>query len=236
MVGAKNSSEAQGPGPELMQNRGQVESGRLPCVVTGNLPARQSLAQRRQGAAQGWHGRRCTLQAAKPAAKRGGIGHAMGIFHCGRSRFPAAAFHQTPVQGLHASRQTVVRVRGGEGRKQSEGFPAVVAQTAAYPNPVMLFIVSLLAAPTVAADRVVFTNRASSYDDFGASRGPIGYQVVFPGGKWDNENRMTIGDSAMVVTRQDLLTEAESLASLRKSHLEKNNALDWSLGVRTSRD
>lgn len=97
------------------------------------------------------------------------------------------------MQRLQASRQTIVRVREREGRKKGEGFSAVVTQTAAYPNQVMLFIVSLLTPPAVADDRVVFTNRASSYDDFGASRRPIGYQVVFPGGKWDNENRKPWG-------------------------------------------
>jgi hypothetical protein len=132
------------------------------------------------------------MQAAKPAAQRGGIGHTMGIFDCRRRRFPGAAFHQTPVQRLHASRQTVVRVREGEGRKQGEGFPAVVTQTAAYLNPVMLFIVSLLTAPAMADDRVVFTERASSYEKPVASCGP-GYQVVFPSGKWDNENRRQWG-------------------------------------------
>src|SRR5208337_2203105 len=158
--GSENSSEAQRP--ELLQERDEGEPGRLPGAVTGNFRARQALAQRRQGAAQGRHGGRCIIQVVKPAAEGGGIGHAVGILEGGRSRFPAAAFHKTPVQGLPASLQTVVRVREGEGRQQGEGLAAFVTDAAAYPDKVVVFIVSLLAAPAVTDDRVVLANRASS--------------------------------------------------------------------------
>jgi len=123
------------------------------------------------------------MQQAKPAAECGRIGHAIRIFDGGRSRFPAAAFHKTPMHGLHASRHTVVRVRKGEGRQHGEGFPALITETAADLNPVMLFIVRLLTATTMTNDRILFTDRASSDDDSVASRGPIVYGVAFPVGK-----------------------------------------------------
>jgi hypothetical protein len=96
----------------------------------------------------------------------------------------------------------------------------------------MAFIVSLLAAPAVTDDRVVFANRASSNEDSGTSHGPIGHRVVFPDGKWDNENRRPRG-LCSGVTRQDL-TEAESLTSSRKISPGKNSASQSGSGVRNS--
>jgi hypothetical protein len=55
---------------------------------------------------------------------------------------------------------------------------ATGAATAAYPNPVVMRIVRLLAAATVADDRIAFTSGTSSQNDFPAARGPIRFELV----------------------------------------------------------
>jgi hypothetical protein len=85
---------------------------------------------------------------------------------------------KTPPQSLTARQQTVVRVRKRKQRKKGEGLSATRAATAAYPNPVVMRIVRLLAAATVADDRIAFTSGTSSQNDFSAARGPIRFELV----------------------------------------------------------
>ena len=87
------------------------------------------------------------------------------------------------MHGLHASQQTVMRVRKGEGRQHREGFPALITETAADLDPVMLFIVRLLTATAMTDDRVLFTDRAFARDGSEAGCRPIAYRVAFPTGK-----------------------------------------------------
>jgi hypothetical protein len=83
-----------------------------------------------------------------------------------------------------------VRVRERKHREEGEGLPAIEAATAPDPNPVVILIVDLLAAASVADDRIAFTNRASPQDDLVvAVSGPVGFQLVRQGGKWDKKNR-----------------------------------------------
>jgi hypothetical protein len=76
-----------------------------------------------------------------------------------------------------------------EHRQEGKGLSTSVTETASDPNPIVLFIVSLLAAATMPDDRLALANRASTQDDLGASCRPIGSEVVPVGGKWDNKNR-----------------------------------------------
>jgi len=55
-----------------------------------------------------------------------------------------------------------MRIRKRERRKESEGLPAIDAAAAMNPDPVVVLIVSLLAATTVTDDRIPFTNRTSA--------------------------------------------------------------------------
>ena len=97
-------------------------------------------------------------------------------------------------QGLTASQQAVVRVRERKHREEGEGLPAIGAATAPDPNPVVILIVGLLAAASVADDRIAFTNRASPpQDDLVAVPGPVSFQLVRRGGKWDKKNRGSWG-------------------------------------------
>jgi hypothetical protein len=53
-----------------------------------------------------------------------------------------------------------VRVRERKQREEGEGLAATGAATATDANPVVMLIVRLLAAASVADDRIAFTNRA----------------------------------------------------------------------------
>ena len=75
-----------------------------------------------------------------------------------------------------------MRVRKREYRKESESRPAIGAAPAMDPNPVVMFVVGLLAATAMTDDRIVFTNRASAYDGLVAGICPVGRKLVRPGG------------------------------------------------------
>jgi hypothetical protein len=117
----------------------------------------------------------------------------MGVFERGRSLFPGALLHKAPPQGLATSQQAVVGVRERKQRQEGEGLPAIGAATAPDPNPVVIPIVGLLATAPVADDRIAFTNGASPEDDLVAVSGPIGFELVRRGGKWDKKNRRSWG-------------------------------------------
>lgn len=163
------------------------------------------------------------VQAAGPAAEGGGIGQPIGIFERGRRLLPRAVFQQALPERLTASQQAVMRVRERKQRKEGEGLPATVAEAAPDPNPVVMGIVCLLAAASVADDRIAFANRASSQNDLLAIAGPIGFELVRRGGKWDKKNRASLG-LCPGVDRPRSQPEAEPLLLKRKSQLEKNNA------------
>jgi hypothetical protein len=65
---------------------------------------------------------------------------------------------KAPPQCLQAPQQAVVRVRQREQREEGEGFAATKAVAATDPNPVVMFIVSLLAAASVPDDGIPLTN------------------------------------------------------------------------------
>ena len=133
------------------------------------------------------------VQSVGPAAERGRIGHAVGIFERRRGLLPGTMFHQAPPQCLTARQQTVMGVRERKQREEGEGLPATTAATAPNPDPVVVCIVRLLEATSVADDQVASTNRASPQNGFGAVRRPIGFQLVWRDGKWDKQNRTSSG-------------------------------------------
>jgi UTP-glucose-1-phosphate uridylyltransferase len=65
-------------------------------------------------------------------------------------------------QCLTARQQTVMRVRQREYRKEGKGHSAINATAAMDPNPVVMLVVGLLAAPSVTNDRISFTDRATA--------------------------------------------------------------------------
>ena len=161
--------------------------------MIGRIAARQPVSHAGERLAEKGRSRLGAVQAVGPAAEGGRIGHAIRIFERRRRLFPGAVLHKAPPQRLTASQQAVVGVRERKQRQEGEGLPATGAATAPDPNPVVMFIVRLLAAASVADDRIAFTNRASPQNDLGAARGPIGFELVRRGGKWDKENRSSSG-------------------------------------------
>jgi hypothetical protein len=119
----------------------------------------------------------------------GGIGHAIGVFERGRRLFPGAVLLKTPPQRLAARQQAIVGVRKRKRRQEGESLPATGAPTATDPDPVVILVVRLLAPATVTDDGIAFANRASPQDELIALCGPIGFQLVYRGGKWDKKNR-----------------------------------------------
>jgi hypothetical protein len=188
MVGAgKNFSATEGP--EDLQNRSQPRQGLGIRLIAG----RQPMSDAGQCMTQKGSRRLGGVQAASPAAERGGIGQAIRVFKRRYCFFPGAVLLEAPPQGLTASQEAVVRVREREGCKEGERFPATGAAATADLDPVVIRIVRLLTAASMANDRVPFTNGTSPHDDVGAPFGPVGFELVRQGRKWDKKNRSSSG-------------------------------------------
>src|SRR5215471_19101381 len=147
-----------------------------PMAVMENPPALEPLAHRLDRAPQKGKRRPRGIQTAKPAAERGGIGHAMGIFDRGRRCFQRTAFHEATPQRLAASDQAVVGIRERERRQERERLVARFATAAPHTNPIVFLVMSLLGAAAVANDRMAQTKGALSRNT--PRLGPIDLEVV----------------------------------------------------------
>jgi hypothetical protein len=107
MVGGEIFSDTQGP--ENLQNRSQP-TPRLSLRI-GRITARQPLSHAGERLAEKGKSRLGAVQAARPATKRGGIGHTVRVFERRSRFFPGAVLRKAPPQRLTASQQTVLRVR-----------------------------------------------------------------------------------------------------------------------------
>ena len=126
----------------------------------GRIASRQPVSHLSERLAEKRKGRLGAVQALGPATECGRIGHAIRIFERRRRPFPGGVLHEAPPQCLTARQQAVVRVREREQWKEGEGLAAIRAATATDVNPVVMLIVRLLAAASVADDRIAFTDRA----------------------------------------------------------------------------
>jgi len=129
------------------------------------------------------------VQAPRPAAEGGGIRHPIRVLQRRRRPFPRAVLHKVSPERLSTSQQAVVGVRERRRRKEGEGLPATVAKAAPDPNPIVMLIVRLLAAASMADDRIALTHGTSPQDDLAGLSCPIGFELASRGGKWDKENR-----------------------------------------------
>ena len=86
-----------------------------------------------------------------------------------------------------------------------------------------MLIVRLLAAASMADDRITLTNGAAPQDGPGTLSGPVGFELVRRGGKWDKENRSP-GGLCVGVDLPRSEPQAEPLLLKTKSQLEENNA------------
>ena len=106
-----------------------------------------------------------------------------------------------------------------------------MAATAPDLDPIMVFIVRLLAAVSMADDRIAFTSGAAPQDDFGATRGPIRFEVVRRCGKWDKQNRTSL-ELCPGLTCQDLNRKRSSFLLKEKSNWKRIQLLAYDfLGV-----
>jgi hypothetical protein len=71
-----------------------------------------------------------------------------------------------------------MRVRERKQGEEGECHPAPDAAPTMNPNPVVMLVVSLLAATAVTHNRISFTKRASAYDVLVAVFGPVGCNPV----------------------------------------------------------
>ena len=178
-----NFSEPQGP--ENLQNRSQPRP-RLSFLI-GRITTRQPVSHANERLAEKGKSRLGAVQSLGPAAKCGRIGHAIRIFERRHCLFPGAVFHKAPPQCLTA-RTNCSACKGAKARREGEGLHN--SGTAAPDvNPVVMLIVRLLAAASMADDRIAFTSGTSPQHDFGAACGPIGFELVRRDGKWDKQNR-----------------------------------------------
>ena len=120
-------------------------------------------------------------------------------------------------------------VRERKKRKEGEGLPAIRAATSPDPDPVVVFIVGLLAAASMADDRIAFTSRASMQDNFGATRGPLRFELVRRDGKWDKQNRRSSGLCPSGVDLPRSEPEAELLPPETKSNQKRIQLLSYGL-------
>ena len=86
-------------------------------------------------------------------------------------------------QCLAAGNQAVVAVRQGEGRQKHERFPTQIANSAPDLDPVVIFVMRLLAPAPMSDDRLLQTNRAMTHDRRATCIGPVRLQVALRGGK-----------------------------------------------------
>jgi len=165
-------------GPEAAEKREDGGPGQLQITVAQDLSAADPFIDRRERASQDGVERLRRIQLPKPSAERGRVGHAMGILHRRCRRFPGTVLDKVAPKRLTASDQAVMRVRERKPRQEGNRLAARLADASPDRNPVMIFIMSLFTAPTMANDRVQQTNRALADEPFCACLRPIGWQLA----------------------------------------------------------
>jgi hypothetical protein len=146
--------------PEVLQNRSYP--GQWPRFAIGMMTACQPMSYAGNDLAEKGKRRLGTVHTARPAADSGRIRQPIRVFQLGQCLLPRTVLHKAPPQCLAARQQAEMRVRKREHRKEGEGRPAIGAAAAMDPNPVVMFVVGLLAATAMTDDRIVFTNRTSA--------------------------------------------------------------------------
>lgn len=186
-------------------------------IVNEDLGTAEPRLQGKHHLAQKRKRRLRRIQTSEPSAQGGWIGHANGIFDCGRRSFAGTAFQEVTPQSLAAGDEAVMAVGRRERREESERLPAPVTNAAPNPDPIMLLVMRLFAAAAVTDDGVLGANRAAAQDDFGPRLGPIGFEVVLRGRKWDKQNRSNEGFALPVTLPRSSVGRRGALPSSRIS-------------------
>ena len=169
--------------PETAKKREDGGPGQLQIAVTEDFSSPDPCIDSRERASQGGVEWLRGVQIPKPAAERGRVGHAIGILHRRCRRFPRTVLDKVAPQRFTAGDQAVMRIRERKPRQEGNRFAARSADTSPDFDPVVVFIMSLFAAATMANDRVQQTNRALADELFCACFGPLGFRVALPCGK-----------------------------------------------------
>ena len=98
-------------------------------------------------------------------------------------------------------------IRQGENGKESEGQVAGSTNPSANSDPVVSFIMSLLASPAVPHNRIAQTLRTKARDLFLAGGSPIEMWVARISAKWDKDSRTAWEALALNESLQDLRSE-----------------------------
>jgi len=77
-------------------------------------------------------------------------------------------------------------MRESSRRAKKQRFSSTAAPN---PDPVVVFVMRLFTAAAMADDGVLETDRAAAREEVRTRLGPIGFEVVLRGRKWDKENR-----------------------------------------------
>ena len=117
-------------------------------------------ADRAHGAPQEGKRRLGDIQALKPATQRGRVRHAVRILNHRGSSFPRAAFYKVMPKRVGPCDKAVVSVRRREPRQKRERLFAEIAQAAPNADPIVLLVMSLLAAAAMADDGFARTDWA----------------------------------------------------------------------------
>jgi hypothetical protein len=125
--------------------------------VPKSLPARPAEPE-------GLHATAQTQQSATgPTPQRCWIWEPVGVFALRRGLFPSTAAIATRFPGLLSASKAVLAVWRRPRGKDGEGFATRRAKAASCPDPVVLFVVGLLAPLAVADDGMVPAARAASW-------------------------------------------------------------------------
>ena len=171
--------------------------------MIGRIPTHYPVSDADERLADKREPRLGTIHATRPTAERGRVGRSVWVFERGRRLLPGAVLHKAPHQCLATSQQAVMGVRERKPGQEREGFPATGAPSTADVNPVVMLVVRLLAAASMADDRILPTNRALPQNNPGATGRPIRFQLVRREGKWDKDNRLYWSSALRTLTRQD---------------------------------
>ena len=158
MVGEEIFSKTQGT--ENFESRSYPRQ--RPRFVKSLMPASQPVSYAGDGPVEKGQRRLRKVQAAQPAPNCGRIRQPVRVFQLGRCLLPRTVLRNASQQCLATRYQTEMRVRKRKQRKEGKSCSAIGAAAAMDPNPVVMFVVRLLAAPSVTNDRIPFTNWASA--------------------------------------------------------------------------
>lgn len=133
----------------------------------------------------------------RPTTEGGRIGYAIRVLKHRRRFFPGAVLYKSAPPRIATRQQAVMRIRERKQWQETESLSTHPTPTAMDRNPIMMPIVRLLAAPSVADDRLLLTYRASP-QDLVAVLLPLSFQLARRRRKWDKENRSRWGSATDV--------------------------------------